>query len=1005
MKSEKFSDWLVKQERKKSSTGNAYASAINKISEHYTQFEHKFLDIYSISDLEELDKVIALYDFKGKYFTFGETGNATYRNALKSIRRYLAHLKANSENSQNLVNEEAIPKNDPIADLIEKYKVRIATTKLENEIYKWELLNEFKGRPNTDATDFFIEINSIKFQNLVYAMGIAVIKQLAKEKPEELRNLFKYLFDESKDLLVRVKFFNEETLKLYRGLGEILQHHQDERSIASYLTFHNPEKYTFYKSSFYKKFCKLLGVAEAKKNEKYAHYLKLINQLIEEYIKPDNELIELVKSLIPQFYDGTNNLLVAQDILFQMLDNNEDEVNYWIFQGNPNVFDFKAALEKNLLDDWTVTAHKDKIKIGDKVILWITGNNPGCYALAEVVSEPQEKLSSQDDHLWKKEHKQELKADIKITHNLVNLPITKDQIAGVKELADLKVGNQGTNFSATKEQFSKLLELITNNSTSFNQLLLKFSKDDLDVYFNFLKEIIDTTHIAANDKRVVFSCTDDNLNFIVGQRYSWNLFSNNKKGKFGTISIDKLNEESEKFEGNEPLAYYTYFNEINFSKNQIDLIIDGVKQELNRADKSSYRKFNNEDFENYVFSINKSSNPNNMNFPLNTILYGPPGTGKTYNTILKAAEIIEEVEITDYEEAKGIFNKHLGDRIEFITFHQNYSYEDFIQGLRPETENDADLTFNKVDGVFKRISDKALINIKAWENPKEAKKPFEEAFKELIKPLIEGEAEELEIQMKNTSFFITHITKKSINFRKSGGASYHSLSLSTLKSMYEAESILEIQGLSAYYKPLLTELLQLGKSNSALKQSIQKQNYVIIIDEINRANISRVFGELITLIEPDKRSHGAIPLKCTLPSGDVFIVPSNLYIIGTMNTADKSIALLDIALRRRFEFEAMYPKYFIEGKKINDVDVLEKINQDIISKKGYDFQIGHSYFMDSAEDSYDFIKRMNKKVIPLLMEYFMNDEKDVKNILNNAGLEIEDNAWPIRIKGKRAKLI
>ena len=177
-----------------------------------------------------------------------------------------------------------------------------------------------------------------------------------------------------------------------------------------------------------------------------------------------------------------------------------------------------------------------------------------------------------------------------------------------------------------------------------------------------------------------------------------------------------------------------------------------------------------------------------------------------------------------------------------------------------------------------------------------------------------------------------------------------------------------------------------------------EKNYVIIIDEINRANISRVFGELITLIEPDKRSHGEIPMEARLPSGDKFIVPSNLFIIGTMNTADKSIALLDIALRRRFEFESMYPKYEIEDHEIYDVEILKSINKQIIDTKGHDFQIGHSYFMG---ENNDLVKRMNLKVIPLLMEYYMNDEKEVKSILINAGLQLEEDHWPLRITGKR----
>ena len=270
----------------------------------------------------------------------------------------------------------------------------------------------------------------------------------------------------------------------------------------------------------------------------------------------------------------------------------------------------------------------------------------------------------------------------------------------------------------------------------------------------------------------------------------------------------------------------------------------------------SYREF--------LKAINQSETivkDDDMNFPLNTILYGPPGTGKTYNTILRAAQIIENRVIDSYDEALEVVKANLHDKIEFITFHQNYSYEDFIQGLRPDTENDNQLTFERKDGVFKEIADKALKNLTESEKPQLSKKPFEEVFNEFINPLVEGEIEEIEVKMKKVSYFITAISNKSIDFRKASGGTAHTLSIGTLKKMYLAESVLEIQGLASYYTPLLAELLKIGKDSSGKKEQIKRQDYVIIIDEINRANISRVFGELITLIEPDKRSHGSIPLE------------------------------------------------------------------------------------------------------------------------------------------------
>lgn len=381
---------------------------------------------------------------------------------------------------------------------------------------------------------------------------------------------------------------------------------------------------------------------------------------------------------------------------------------------------------------------------------------------------------------------------------------------------------------------------------------------------------------------------------------------------------------------------------------------------------------------------------------LNTILYGPPGTGKTYNTILRAAQISTGNFNINYEDAKIEFKSQLekskddpDKQIEFITFHQNYSYEDFIQGLRPDVEDKGGLSFKKEDGVFKRIADKALEHLDLNST---SKLPFETVFKLYFKDLKAGIIPKITVKMKRVNFEITEFSDNRIPFTKNSGGTAHDLRVSRLKEMYINESVGKQKGLVEYYEPLLNEFLELDKKTRA-NAGKDKKNYVIIIDEINRANISRVFGELITLIEEDKRSHGDIPMKTTLPSGDSFMVPSNLYIIGTMNTADKSIALLDIALRRRFTFVGMYPNSTFVNTTVKDQ--FELLNKEIVASKGRDFQIGHSYFMGN-----DFIlnETMNNKVIPLLMEYFMNDEETVIKILQSSGFSIKKDSWPLQIQ-------
>ncbi|MBB6004042.1 McrB family protein [Arcicella rosea] len=385
--------------------------------------------------------------------------------------------------------------------------------------------------------------------------------------------------------------------------------------------------------------------------------------------------------------------------------------------------------------------------------------------------------------------------------------------------------------------------------------------------------------------------------------------------------------------------------------------------------------------------LNNTNIPINS-YPLNQILYGPPGTGKTYSTVELAYKIIHNDAPNSYEEARNWYKTALANtedrQVEFITFHQNYSYEDFVMGIKPQLSEDT-LGFREHKGIFFEICQRALKNLQQATQADYQETPsFQEVFDTFIADLIQNDRP-VEVGLKRGgSFSITKVNAKNIEFKKQSGTSEHTLSIQTLEEIYSNQREFT-SGLATYYNQIVEKLREIA-TGLTRKIPIQPlRNFVIIIDEINRANISRVFGELITLIEEDKRWGNEFETEVRLPDGVTkFTVPKNLYIIGTMNTADKSIALLDIALRRRFEFTALYP----DSSKVspNYQTFFESLNEQIIAKKGIDFSIGHSYFMTKNGEELDFVKTMNKKVIPLLNEYFYNakDNKLVADLVEKA---------------------
>ena len=393
-------------------------------------------------------------------------------------------------------------------------------------------------------------------------------------------------------------------------------------------------------------------------------------------------------------------------------------------------------------------------------------------------------------------------------------------------------------------------------------------------------------------------------------------------------------------------------------------------------------------------------------FTENLILYGPPGTGKTYLTAWEAVRLcLGEQIASDHEDSAqraALMRKYRDlvskGRIEFVTFHQSMSYEEFIEGLRPTTGNaedkiaDTGFRLEPVAGIFRRISERAKDACDKPLNSTEARQKNDIATTQLF-------AVGTMPNVREGSF--RHIAQNVARHLYSENPDGFSLEQygDALTQEGQRTGVEPTDGWSKWPnwashsdQSWLVPVDQKGErpdglGNANRMPAKEPENFVLIIDEINRANISKVFGELITLLEPDKRLGRDNEIRLTLPySRKYFGVPQNLHVIGTMNTADRSIALLDTALRRRFSFKELMPDPSILSSDVDGIDLqklLSTINERIEYLFDRDHQIGHGYFT-GCQMRGDIETVMRDKVIPLLAEYFYEDWSKVAAILGDA---------------------
>ncbi|MPQ02959.1 AAA domain-containing protein, partial [Campylobacter jejuni] len=514
----------------------------------------------------------------------------------------------------------------------------------------------------------------------------------------------------------------------------------------------------------------------------------------------------------------------------------------------------------------------------------------------------------------------------------------------------------------------------------------------------------------------------DSQNYIDKMKNLFSEYLNKKKLDKNTINkyiqvIENISKEflKENLYSCDLFSFDQNINKLN--KNEEFKLKNSNGNNMYSSALNYYRAFLIDYYEQDIFITERvQSEESNMKIiPLNQIFYGSPGTGKTYHTIDKALEILgKNLESRDDKKAK--FDEYVKKgQIVFTTFHQSYGYEEFVEGIKPRIdseENSKEIEYEIKDGIFKELCEKALDNYEnSVLNADELNKKIE--LKEKVENFLNWllETNEPIGKTKGGNFFVIEIDNKTIVIYSEGIERFDgifnlnlSIFMELLKCKDEFNNATEmfkkvfnrdyadrthtyyfnlVKKFKAYEKQLTAKIENNKNNDNSLKP------YIIIIDEINRGNVSKIFGELITLIEPSKRIGEKEELKVTLPySGEEFGVPKNVYIIGTMNTADRSITSLDTALRRRFEFIEMMPdvsKLSMDCEGINLQELLKAINTRIEYLLDREKTIGHAFFI-SVENLESLKKVFKNRIIPLLQEYFYNDYALIDAVLNKNGM-------------------
>lgn len=849
-----------------------------------------------------------------------------------------------------------------ITDLIPQYLSELSNKDSNSERYKWEAIGHFQENWDGDCSDEdFFEMFKKAFakrENLIFQNSFGFLNSLAKAMPHEAKMLLNYLFQDNIPLEERLPIYQEKANNLLPELKkkigkDNINHQQDERTISFLLTLHNPEKYYLYKDNVYKSLCAFLGVEpKTKAGEKYFHFRDLADSIKSEVTEnAEIKKFQKIKELLNEFAFKSDNLLF-QDIIYRTLivaSNNERNKELM----TQIVEDVKAKLvemEHVLMDH-----------------IWLDNDSTNYRQVSVFKNYPtyplHYELMMHSDIAWEfhsegnRNEKEYMELFIQgYDKSKYKLVPWKHAVEGAYKSGEFhkispkerfKIDVKGSKYIQMIDSLSnQLIELYNDTNERLINFFQKNPSNDINIKLHQEEMInIPLNQILYGPPGTgkTYSTIDKVVELCEPSEYkqgdhNWNKGIYDQLVKDGRVVFTTFHQSMSYEDFIEGIKPMKAGDEDDFLKYDVE---PGIFKQIANSSKSIKSVQNNVDNWDettyYKMSIGGKGRPDIHNWCIENSVVGLSWGGDAdLSSIVPLAQANNWIQYRD--KFKEVYTKTAEEN----RYHIQATY-----------------IFNKM-----RIGDVIVIS--------------------KGNHIIDAVG-----KVTGNYYFDDQTPTDMLHFRK---VEWIATDLDASPDKFIDKQISQ-QSIYEFYNDDVKK--ETFKSLTA--HTIEKPKpYVLIIDEINRGNVSAIFGELITLIEDDKRLGEPNELKITLPySKEKFGVPSNLFILGTMNTADRSVEALDTALRRRFSFVEMLPQPALiasDGKsketngKIGEIDLVElltTINDRIEVLVDRDHTIGHAYFMD-VHDEASLKNAFNNKIIPLLQEYFYGNYEKMEMVIGSS---------------------